>query len=60
MRLLLVLLLSGCTTLQVDTLTNCSWDELSFLNYTFYLNVNCSDTESRANKKKSTAEKLID
>lgn len=58
MRLLLItLLLAGCTTTRVDTLANCSWDEVIIFGYRFYLDVNCSDVDAR--KKQDKTKKFV-
>jgi hypothetical protein len=52
-RLLVVLLLSGCTTTKVDTVGQCSWDELILFGYRIFLDVNCSNVDARQKQDKT-------
>ena len=48
-----LVLLAGCTTMKLDTLTYCSWDELAFFGYRVIINMDCSDPEQRAKREES-------
>lgn len=48
-----LVLLAGCTTVKLDTLSYCSWDELAFFGYRVIINLDCSDPEKRAQREES-------
>lgn len=48
-----LVLLAGCSTVKLDTLSYCSWDEFGLLGYRFILNLDCSDPEERAKREES-------
>ena len=52
--------MTGCTTAQVDTLRQCSWDQISLLGWVLYSDVNCTDdTDEGIRKKQDGLEKII-
>ena len=52
--------MTGCTTTQVDTLRQCSWDQLAILGWVMYSDVNCTDnTDEGIRKKQDDLTKII-
>ena len=52
--------MTGCTTTQVDTLRQCSWDQLAIFGWVMYSDVNCTDdTDEGIRKKQDGLEKII-
>jgi hypothetical protein len=51
--LMLLLLLTGCTTTKVDTISHCSWDEVIIFGYRMYLDIDCSDVVARDKQVKT-------
>jgi uncharacterized protein YunC (DUF1805 family) len=60
MRVLVLLLLAGCSSIKVDTINECSMDATAVAGFRIFLDINCSDIEERSTQEPSKQKKLLD